>query len=539
MSSGVSNRFDPIGVRYIISVIEKNNHDVLFLQNRLVSRGKILDNIKESKADLLWLSVQPDTEDLLDFMQKIKKIYNGIIIVGNIGSRWITENDLKMLDANIIIVSGQGEDATKQLIQLYNNSTLSIKTIKEIANVRGCFKGVCFETFKSKFVNNDNILPSTNDLKGAIERKDIITVRTSSGCNFHCTYCSVKDINNGQSWKLHSKNILYKNLENIVSAGMRVGTIRFIDDDTAVSLKHLLELSIVFKDINSKHNTKLTFGFATNAVHLYDSSETTNEAMLRLEVWRKVVENGLTDLFLGLESGSSSQLKRFGKNNNSETNYKAYDIAKNLNINLEIGFIPIDPLMQDNIWKNEFLDNIRLAKYIDVANTSPTWLSTIRVYENSPLKKALTNNKLLGSKMNESNEYNFAYKSAQVIDFINDLGICLCDDTTTNGLYQLKRELKNIIRYNIQHSQEYLMIIAEFSKQLSSKEFEFVEGLIDKENQSTLSIQLSFIVFLIKSCDELLLSLRYFTEEQYFKKIRLSIGCAINSAQEWKRKIEV
>lgn len=343
---------------------------------------------------------------------------------------------------------------------------------------------------KKKFVDNKDIMPSLNDLEGAVKRKDILTVRTSSGCNFHCTYCSVKDINNGQKWKSHSTNILYKNLENIVKLRMRTGTIRFIDDDTAVSLDHLLSLSNIFKEVNSKYNTNITFGFATNAAHLYDSSDTEEEAINRVNIWREVVENGLTDLFLGLESGSTSQLKRFGKNNNAGTNYRAFDIAKKLNINLEIGFIPIDPLMKDNTWRGEFLDNIKLAKYINAADTSPTWLATIRVYENSPLKQALLNNKLLGNKIKESNEYYFKYKSEQVVDFISNLGICLCDDDTINGLYRLKREVKNIIRYNIQHSSEYLKVVSAFSEEISRNEFIFIEDLIENENKSVKNLQL-------------------------------------------------
>lgn len=52
---------------------------------------------------------------------------------------------------------------------------------------------------------------------------------------------------------------------------------------------------------------------------------------------------------MGLESGSTTQLKRLGKNTNTDINYKAYDFAKTLGINLEIGFIPIDPLMKIRI----------------------------------------------------------------------------------------------------------------------------------------------------------------------------------------------
>jgi hypothetical protein len=35
LSDGVSNRFDPLGARYIIKVIEEHKHNVLFLRHVL------------------------------------------------------------------------------------------------------------------------------------------------------------------------------------------------------------------------------------------------------------------------------------------------------------------------------------------------------------------------------------------------------------------------------------------------------------------------------------------------------------------------
>lgn len=534
LSDEASNRFFPLGARYIIKIIEDGGHDVFFLQDRIISRSAIIHSIEGKNPDLIWISVQPNTKELFSFLKVISKNYKGTIILGNIGSRWINKEYLLKFDLNIIIVSGQGEDATKKLIELKNKDLFSLTYLKDISNIYGLINGEYFYNKSEKEVNNQNIIPSSNCLKEAISSGDIITIRTSSGCNFNCTFCSVKDINNGQKWKRFGSITLYKTLQEIVKNGMKTGVLRLIDDDTAVSLEYLSEISEVFEKINKDYNTNLKFGFATNAIHLYNPKDNLKDQQYRINVWKKVVKNGLSDLFLGLESGSSTQLKRLGKNTTAEINYKAYDFAKKLNIDLELGFISIDPLMKDTEWKKEFLDNIKFAKYIKSYITSPTWLSTIRVYENSPLKRSLSKYNLLKNKVKYSNEYKFNYRSKEVEEFVFNLGICLCDDDINNGLYILKRELKNIIRYDIQHSIEFINIIKKLSYNLSNLEFNYIENILNYSD--IIKYKNIFVEELMALLTKAESKLNFFLEEAYIIKINKSIALAKQTVYYWSKK---
>lgn len=192
LSDGVSNRFFPLGARYIIRLIE-DYHKVVFLQDRIISRNNILKKIDSLSPNLIWISIQPSAENLFFFIKNISKIYFGTIILGNIGSRWITQEQLIELNLNIIVVLGQGEDATKELIILNDKGLLNINYIREIPNIYGYMNNIYFQNKLEKKVNNQQIIPSSNGLSEAIKRGDIITVRTSSGCNFNCIFCSVKD----------------------------------------------------------------------------------------------------------------------------------------------------------------------------------------------------------------------------------------------------------------------------------------------------------------------------------------------------------
>ncbi len=202
---------------------------------------------------------------------------------------------------------------------------------------------------------------------------------------------------------------------------------------------------------------------------------------------------------------------------------------------MEIGFIPIDPLMKDTQWKEEFLDNIKLAKHVKSYLSSPTWLATVRVYENSPLKRALFNKNLLNDKIEYSNEYKFSYLSIEVKEFILNLGICLCDDDINNGFYILKRELKNIIRYNMQHSNNFTQQVEVFSCNLSSLEFEYIENII--KNIKIPYYRECFIRELMLLFLDFKLKLKSFSEELYINKIIESLDMAITTTNKWSNEV--
>ena len=156
LSDGVSNRFFPLGARYIIKIIE-DYHKVVFLQDRIITRDDILEKISLLSPKLIWISIQPSVEDLFPFLKSISKFYSGTIILGNIGSRWITQEQLIELNLNIIIVSGQGEDATKELIILDNKNLLNIDYLSDINNIYGYINNIYFQNQSEKIVNNQQI----------------------------------------------------------------------------------------------------------------------------------------------------------------------------------------------------------------------------------------------------------------------------------------------------------------------------------------------------------------------------------------------
>ena len=76
LSDGVSNRFFPLGDRYIIKIIE-DYHKVVFLQDRIISRNEIIERINLLSPNLIWISIQPSVEDLFLFLESIRLVVTG------------------------------------------------------------------------------------------------------------------------------------------------------------------------------------------------------------------------------------------------------------------------------------------------------------------------------------------------------------------------------------------------------------------------------------------------------------------------------
>lgn len=69
--------------------------------------------------------------------------------------------------------------------------------------------------------------------------------------------------------------------------------------------------------------------------------------MEKLKIWEMCARSGLNRLFLGVESGCDNQLKRFCKGITVKQSVIAIRLITALGINIRIGYISFDPLMED------------------------------------------------------------------------------------------------------------------------------------------------------------------------------------------------
>ena len=110
----------------------------------------------------------------------------------------------------------------------------------------------------------------------------------------------------------------------------------------------------------------------------------------------------------------------------------------------------------------------------------------------------------------------------------------MCDDDIHNGFYILKRELKNIIRYDIQHSDDFIQHIKKVSYNIANLEFEYIENII--QNSNAIYYKNYFIKELLVLLLEFKYKLIFFKQEAYSDKILKSLKMAIRTTNQWKGK---
>lgn len=484
-SGSILNRVDPLGARYIMGAIESCGFEIgLFLEDRLCSKQEIIQEISEFQPTILWVSIQPLAQGIVPFLKEIAARTSCVMILGNIGSRGLTQMDLNDIGSFVIVVEGRGESATVQLLNYFSHPDTAI--LANIPNLRYLHEGSLVITKKENCPSLAHpVYPSLFKIEEAISRGDVINASSSYGCNGCCVFCTVKSINNGAGWNKRDFRGLYYWIENLIEKGKTDGSISMTDDDLASDLDNLREVSRIFADLNGKYKTKLTFNFSTRADHLVAKDETSAKKEFRENIWRYAKESGLESVFIGIESGSTTQLRRYGKGYPTEINFAAIDFAKSLGIRPEIGFIPLDPLMKNGSWRDEMRDNLVLAKYLNVSKSIPTWLAPLRVYRNSPMEKILQHKYLLGACNEETEEYEVKYLSEEVRQFIRDLGPVLCQDHATgeNGYYKFKREFKTIQRRPIKGLEE----INFYGEKIIEEEILFVERLVNAMDPSEIA----------------------------------------------------
>ena len=93
--------------------------------------------------------------------------------------------------------------------------------------------------------------------------------------------------------------------------------------------------------------------------------------------------------------------------------------------------------------------------------------------------------------------------------------------------------MKNIIRYDIQHSENFVKLIKSFSLNLINLEFYYIECIITQKNIS--KNKLDFIKKLLELLFDLEKKIILFSSEVYFNKLKLLLEMAIQTTNTWKR----
>lgn len=342
----------------------------------------------EKKPDIFGISVKIGATNQLDSIMGNGTVSNWmqteepIVVLGGVTPTFASIELLKRYP-NTIIARGESEITVQELYR-YLKGEVELEQVPGISFYRD---GNIVTTTERRIDLAKLHFPARITTKKLhSDFNGMVWFEGSRGCDHFCTFCSRRSLRgSGFSGGISPTHVV-DDLENLSKMG--VTTMSASDDDWSGDP----ERSLLIADEIINRGLRVNFSVSTRADHIYNErlSDTENERLRYIAQRHKMA--GLNRVFVGLESGSPTQLRRYGKNITVEGNYRALEILWNLGIDAVAGYIPIDPLMTLQELKEnlEFLRKTKMYKKV----TNP--LSVMRVQEGSAYKTLISHKGLLG-----------------------------------------------------------------------------------------------------------------------------------------------
>jgi len=300
----VREKRPPLGVGYLISVLRNNNYNVYF-NDQYLQKNDILNSPFLLKHNIDVIGIYSNTvcfQGTLDLLAQLKsQDWKGKIIIG--GPHTSVGSDMFSQEVDYIVI-GEGEITLLDILQ--GKVDERIVQGKKVENL-DTLPRLPWEDFMS--------LPYHKNSKWLKSKKNIVTLNTSRGCPFNCTFCSVKSIW-GREYRCMSANRIIDEIEFLIKK-YSIDGIYFREDHFTFNKQRTID----FCELLLKKNINIDWLCETRVDDLDD-----------LEYQKLLAKAGCKVFYIGVESGSPRMLKFYKKGETVEQFIKAFDNAKKAGI---------------------------------------------------------------------------------------------------------------------------------------------------------------------------------------------------------------
>lgn len=314
--------FEPLGIYYLASLI-KSEHDTDLLD--LINEGKYLDEhniilkkIEQFNPQIIVFSALTSvrTSSINKSCELIKNINIDIITIVGGPHAFLMQNDFNN-DFIDFLITNNSISLFVQIISFLSKG-FAIQQVQEKITDLCLVQKTNLKEFPlpyrkigDKYIGKYSIAVGKPGIQKI--REPISSIKTSSGCPFRCNFCCL--------WQLYP-HYEKREVESIVD---ELGTIEtdyvfFADDESMIDMNFMNELSdkIIENNIFKKY---IMYSRVDSIIR--------NESII--EKWARA---GLTQVWLGLEGCTDSQLSRYEKKNRLIDQEKAIKIAWKYNISV-------------------------------------------------------------------------------------------------------------------------------------------------------------------------------------------------------------
>ncbi|MBN2230615.1 MAG: B12-binding domain-containing radical SAM protein [Candidatus Thorarchaeota archaeon] len=321
--------WEALNIGYLSSYLEKyysSDLDIEFYSGFYDSDETILHACED--ADIIGMScTSPQFRHGVELANQIKNKDN-LIVFGGVHASALP--DLVAQEPSIdVVVVGEGEKAMLQIVNDFNEGK---KTPSKLLH----FDFV--EDLDTIPFPDRTVIKNERHIQQAYKDNGvrITSVLTSRGCPFRCAFCCSETIWHRKT-RIRSVGNVLQEIEELVK-DWNIQFLKFSDDTFTLNKKWIAEFS------RRKIEIGLNLPYGSNA-HV----NTIDENMLK-----HLADSNCTELWYGVESGSSKILKDMRKSINVERIKKVFKLTKDYGIKTRAYFLLGMP--------NETIEDIRLTE---------------------------------------------------------------------------------------------------------------------------------------------------------------------------------
>ena len=468
---------------YVASLLQTNGIETKILDAYLLRYPfrQMVEELIEKEYDVLGIHLVYSWEHTPSVLHAIDEISSSIevpIIIYGFYPTFAYESILKSRPSIDYVIIGEPEFTFLEFCLL----------VKKEGNLRG-LEGVAFSdgkeltvNKKQKVIDNLNLLPFPYRVK---EQLEFIggNILGSRGCYGNCTFCYINNFyGKGCYWRGRTPENIYQEIKTILGKLSRK-YIYFVDANffgPGAQGQHRAE-----KMARLLRGEKgLKFGLECRVNDVQEKSLKT------------LVQAGLKDVFLGVESGSKRSLKRIRKGTTVEQSRKAITLLRNYGIEPYVGFI----MFESDSELNDVRDNFNFLRFNNLLNNLSTTVDLLYhpqiVLMGTDGYNTLQKENRMRFTPHSSYQGTFSFKDNRV-QFLADVVSSLCHylltlmDNSDSTIYW-RRNILDTDRYSYEIADKINQWLVDFFEDLLSrlecKDISFTDELKSRYRSESINL---------------------------------------------------
>lgn len=296
---------EPMGIECVSTILKEQGHEVLLVDFMAESKNHLKRYVKGFQPDVVGLTSQcSDISNVLYLAEKVKKMNHKItVIVGGIQAT-ITPEAYFNRHVDYVFKSTTRENYKQLMEQIENGGD---EEIMGIYSKKRQYQST-MESCQNEYVKPDREMSAKYRKKYKYAGyQPYATLQTSYGCRNHCTFCIRRKLEG----KLTERDIneVIQDIQEI-----KEDTIMICDSDFLINEQRLVRFCELLEE-KQIHKTYICYG-------------SVNSILEKEALFKRLSDNGVKAVIVGLESFSDAFLKSYNKSATLDDNYKAVQILK-------------------------------------------------------------------------------------------------------------------------------------------------------------------------------------------------------------------